>query len=247
MTNKLICTLPHASTSYEISIQPGLIADRSLLGAYLSRYDVRMAILTDDIIAPLYGEELCKNLKAYGLDVSLLSFPAGEQHKTRQTKELLEDRLFAKGLGRDTFIIALGGGVVTDLAGFVAATYCRGIPLIMLPTSLLGMVDASIGGKTGVNTPHGKNMLGAIHQPKIIFIDPTTLTTLPLKELKNGFVEMIKHALIADHTYFQYMEQHADQLLALDMALLEDAISASCRIKKTSWKPMKKNPAGGAC
>ena len=144
----------------------------------------------------------------------------------------MENQLFEKGLGRDTCVIALGGGVVTDMAGYVAATYCRGIPLVMIPTSLLGMVDASIGGKTGVNVSYGKNMLGCIYQPKKVFIDLFTLKTLPKKELTNGVVEMIKHGLIADDNLFEYLEKHSDQLLALDFSFLEKAIFESCRIKK---------------
>ena len=192
----------------------------------------RFAIITDDRVSLLYGEQLHKSLFSYGLEVYLFSFPTGEQYKTRATKELLENQLFEKGLGRDTCVIALGGGVVTDMAGYVAATYCRGVSLVMIPTSLLGMVDASIGGKTGVNVPYGKNLLGCIYQPKKVLIDPSTLKSLPKKELANGVVEMIKHALIADCALFTYFEEHADQLLALDPEILEKVIFESCRIKK---------------
>ena len=167
-----------------------------------------------------------------GLEAILFSFPNGEQHKSRATKEKLEDQLFEKELGRDICVIALGGGVTTDLGGYLAATYCRGVPLVMMPTSLLGMVDASIGGKTGVNTPYGKNLVGSIYQPKKVLIDPATLQSLPLKELRNGIVEMIKHGLILDRDYFTYLNEHADQLLELDLSILEKAIFESCRIKR---------------
>jgi 3-dehydroquinate synthase len=144
----------------------------------------------------------------------------------------LENQLFEKGLGRDTCVIACGGGVVTDLAGYVAATFCRGVPLVMIPTTLLGMVDASIGGKTGLNTPQGKNLLGCIYQPQKIIIDMTTLKSLSRKELTHGIVETIKHSLIADFNLFEELEKHSQNLLALDFSILNPVIVASCRIKK---------------
>lgn len=229
MIQKLTCTFPKMSESYDIEISNGLLHHQA---AYLSSLSSRFAIVADDTVACLYGDSLRNSLSSFGLEAHLFLFPAGEQHKTRETKELLENQLFEKGLGRDTCIIALGGGVVTDLAGYLAATYCRGVPLVMIPTSLLGMVDASIGGKTGVNVPYGKNLLGCIYQPKKVVIDPATLKSLPVKELANGVVEMIKHGLISDSAYFNYLETHADQLLKLDSTVLEKAIFESCRIKK---------------
>jgi len=152
-------------------------------------------VITDDTVAALYGKDLFKN-------THLLTVPAGEASKTRKIKETLEDQMLSLGLGRDTCVIALGGGVITDLAGFVAATYCRGVPAVYIPTTLLAMVDAAIGGKTGVNTPSGKNLIGTITQPKAIFIDKNFLKTLPKEEHFNGVVEMAKHGLIADKDYF---------------------------------------------
>lgn len=229
MTRKLICKIPASFEQYEIECGSGLL---DLQIDYLSTLASRFAIITDDKVAPLYGERLQKYLLSSDLEAYLFSIPHGEQHKTRATKELLEDQLFEKGLGRDTCVLALGGGVVTDIAGFVAATYCRGIPLVTLPTTLLGMVDASVGGKTGVNVPFGKNLLGCIYQPKKVVIDLSTLESLPKKEIANGFVEMIKHGLIADCKLFEDLEQYADQLLALDASYLEKAVYESCRIKK---------------
>ncbi|HEY4831903.1 MAG TPA: 3-dehydroquinate synthase [Waddliaceae bacterium] len=229
---KLECKIPPSLTSYEIKIQSGILNDPKTLIQHLTLHGSRYTIITDETIASLYGNQLYKVLSAAGLETFLFSFPVGEQHKTRATKEHLEDQLFEKKLGRDTCVIAIGGGVVTDLGGYIAATYCRGIPLIIIPTSLLGMVDASIGGKNGVNTPHGKNMLGCIYQPKKVIIDPSTLKSLPIKELKNGVVEMIKHGLISDSNYFTFLEEQADQILELDSTTLEIAIFESCRIKK---------------
>lgn len=231
MTLKLICNIPSSPASYEIEIYEEILK-KTLIAQQLTSFAARFAVITDDKMAPLYGNQLCESLKKSGAEAFLFSFPSGEHSKTRATKEHLENQLFEKGLGRDTCIIALGGGVVTDLAGYLAATYCRGVPLMMIPTSLLGMVDASIGGKTGVNVPYGKNMLGCIYQPKKVIIDLSTLQSLPVNELRNGVVEMIKHGLIADAAFFEYLEKHADQLLALDVTVLKKVIFDSCRIKK---------------
>lgn len=229
MSQKLICNIPNSSDAYEIEIGTKLLHCQN---AFLSRLASKFAIITDDKIAPLYGTTLRESLCISGLEAYLFTFPNGEQHKTRATKEYLEDQLFKQGLGKDACVIALGGGVVTDTAGYLAATYCRGIPLVMIPTSLLGMVDACIGGKTGVNVPYGKNMLGCIHQPRKVVIDLAALASLPKKELVNGVVEMVKHGLIADGKLFEFLERNSDQLLALDNAILERVIFESCLIKK---------------
>ena len=163
---------------------------------------MRYALITDDRVEKLYGQSLCTHLDSLGFDIQLFSFPAGKSSKTRATKEKLEDVLLSEGYNRDTTIIALGGGVVTDLAGFLAATFCRGVELILIPTTLLGMVDAAIGGKNGVNTEHGKNMIGSLYDPKRIYICPEFLKTLPEEEWFNGAVEMLKAGLIADADYF---------------------------------------------
>lgn len=229
MTQKLICSLSDHPGQYEIEIGNGILNSQS---SYLRPLASTFAIITDDKVAPLYGEALQRHLSASGLETCLLSFPHGERHKTRTTKERLENQLFEKGCGRDTCIIALGGGVVTDVAGYIAATYCRGIPFIMAPTSLLGMVDASIGGKTGVNVPQGKNMLGCIYQPKKVVIDLAMLKSLPKKEIANGVVEMIKHGLIADNKLFEDLEKYSDRILSLDSEAIQKAVFISCRIKK---------------
>ncbi len=232
MTHKLVCTIPRSLSSYDINIQSGLLYDPTTLIASIRQLGSRFAIITDKTIALLYGDPLFMALSRSDLETLLLTFPSGETNKTRATKERLEDQLFANGCGRDTCVIALGGGVVTDLAGFVAATYCRGVPLVMIPTSLLGMVDASIGGKTGVDVPFGKNLVGCTYQPRSVWIDPSLLKNLPLNQLRNGIVEMIKHRLIADLPHFDYLDRYADRLLSLDATTLEKSIYDSCLIKK---------------
>lgn len=228
MNKKILCRIPNKAEPYEIEIQDGLLNQKL---HFLSSLASRFAIITDDNIAPLYAEKIKQTISNLGKDAYIFSFPAGETSKTRATKEALENQLFEKGLGRDTCVIALGGGVVTDLAGYLAATYCRGVPLVMIPTTLLGMVDASIGGKTGVNVPYGKNMVGCIYQPKKVLIDPSTLKSLPFKERISGFVEMIKHGLVVDDAYFNYLEEHASDILELKGSFFEKALFDSCRIK----------------
>ncbi|CDR34885.1 3-dehydroquinate synthase [Criblamydia sequanensis] len=229
MTKKIQCQIPQFQESYEIEIGTDLLKEQA---DYLKNAGLRVAIITDDNVEILYGKKLKEDLLQSGLDAYLFSFSSGESHKTRATKELLENRLLENGLGKDTCIIALGGGVVTDVSGYLAATYCRGLPLVMIPTSLLGMVDASIGGKTGVNVPQGKNMIGCIYQPKKVILDLNVLKSLPKKEYINGFVEIIKHGVIADYRLFCHLENNAEALLAKDSALLEQVIFESCRIKK---------------
>ncbi len=163
----------------------------------LERFSGPIAIITDTKIEKLFGKKLFKG------QASFFSFPAGEKSKTRKTKEKIEDGLIQKGFGSDTVIVGLGGGVVTDLAGFVAATYCRGVRLVLIPTTLLGMVDAAIGGKNGVNTPKAKNRIGTFYFPELIMIDTDFLKTLPEKEMLMGGAEILKYGLIDDPSLFQ--------------------------------------------
>ena len=233
MTQKLECRLVHSDVCYEIEIAHGLLECPASLKGYLIAKDLQCVIISDEFIGALYGESLQKRLACFGIKVFLFTIPSGEENKTRETKAFLEDQILAKGLGRDTCIVALGGGVVTDIAGYLAATYCRGIPHIMVPTTLLGMVDASIGGKVGVNASSYKNMIGCIYQPKRVLIDPTVLFSLPHKERSNGIVEIIKHGLVADAKYFMYLEKNIKKLLDLDPITVELAVYQSCLIKKS--------------
>lgn len=166
-------------------------------------------IITDETVGRLYGEQVQAGLNA----THVITFPAGEAYKTRETKSYLEDELLARDIGRDTCLVALGGGVVTDMVGFLAATFCRGVPVVYIPTTLLCMVDAAWGGKTGVNTQHGKNMIGTFTDPRAVHVDPYFLNTLPQEETNNGLVELIKHSLIADpEMFYQLLNSSTDDI-----------------------------------
>lgn len=215
----------------ELSIGAHILQSKRLI-SQLSKIGCRFALVTDSRVEMLFGRKLAEELTKKGLETILFSFPEGEEHKTRRTKEFLEDQMLEKGFGRDGAIIALGGGVVTDLAGFLAATYCRGIPLISIPTTLLGMVDASIGGKNGVNTSKGKNLIGSFYHPKAIFIDTHMLETLSENELRNGTAEIIKYGLISSPPIFEFLDQLHDRWLAVNQDFFQEIIYLSCLKKK---------------
>ena len=196
---------------YEIHIRSGALDDAGSLVAHAAPAH-HFAIVTDVNVARLYVQKVSASLaEAAKSKVSIHAVPAGEDTKTRQTWGTLTDELLAAGAGRDTTIVALGGGVVGDLAGFVAATYMRGVPVVQLPTTLLAMVDASVGGKTGVDTPAGKNLVGAFHPPSLVLADVGTLDTLPPRELRAGIAEMIKHAVIADAAQLDSVAHFGDK------------------------------------
>jgi len=192
----------------------------------------RLAIISDSTVAPLYAERLAASLGTPAPD--LLTVPAGEPSKTRDEWARLTDVLLTRGFGRDSAILALGGGVVGDLAGFVAATYMRGIPVVQVPTSLLAMIDAAIGGKTGVDTPAGKNLVGAFHHPALVIVDPRVLATLPPEHLRSGMAEAVKHAVIASSADFVWLATNADALVRAGgpaAALAERLVSRNIRVK----------------
>ena len=207
----------------------------ALVQQWLSAYqDHRCVIITDDTVAQLYASSLQSAIQSVGQSCHVVSFPAGEVSKTRETKAALEDQLFALGCTRKTVVIACGGGVVLDMAGFIAATYLRGVPCFYLPTSLLAMVDAAIGGKTAVNTPQGKNLIGTFTQPQAVGIHTGFLSTLPVTECWAGWSEMIKHAFIKDVTLLDDLEILANRLWAhqsIDPAMWLRSIRASVEIK----------------
>jgi 3-dehydroquinate synthase len=208
-------------------IGEGLLAE---LPALLERHSpaARYVIITDSHVAPLYAEPL---RQALGGKAMLASFPAGEWNKTRETWSALTDQLLSAGLGRDAAALALGGGVVGDVGGFVAATYLRGIPYVQVPTTLLAMIDSSVGGKTGVDTTAGKNLVGAFHQPRFVAADVSTLATLPKAHISSGMAEALKHGAIADRGYFERLVQAREAILARETAALSDVVTGSVRIK----------------
>jgi 3-dehydroquinate synthase len=226
-------TLPiNLSTTYSIHIGHQLL-ETTVLKNYCEQLNNRIVIMTDENLKNTLGTKLLASLNQQGLPAELLTFPAGEQYKNRETKQVLEDTLLEKQYGRDTTLIALGGGVASDLVGFIAATYCRGIPVIFIPTTLLAMIDASIGGKNGVNTPQGKNLIGTITQPHAILIDTAMLSTLPKREWYNAMAEIIKHSLIADATLFTILQENVAKIKQCDENFLAEIIYTNCVIKKT--------------
>lgn len=215
--------------SYPIHIGEDLITK---LPDMLSSHGIsRIAVVTNPTVAELYLGNLQVALEGAGFPVVTVTIPDGEVHKTLATWSQVQDGLLAARLDRKSAVVALGGGVVGDVAGFAAATYQRGIAFIQAPTSLLAQVDSSVGGKTGINHPLGKNMLGAFYQPRLVVIDTATLATLPLRELRAGLAEVIKYGLIRDHEFFVWLEGNIDALLARDPAALAYAIEVSCRHK----------------
>jgi 3-dehydroquinate synthase len=221
---------------HAIRVEPGLAARAAdLIAAAAPAH--RYAIVSDDTVAALHLEPLRRAIAARaGTPITVATFPEGEAHKSRETWAAVTDRILADGCGRDTTLIALGGGVVGDLAGFVAATYMRGIPWVQVPTTLLAMVDSSVGGKTGVDVPAGKNLVGAFHQPAAVIVDPRFLATLPLRQRRNGLAEVLKHGIIADARHLADALDLAPALLEGDAAnpsiaaLIADSIAIKARV-----------------
>ena len=223
--------------SYDIEVGRNLFGTliedlKGSLGKDINQY----VIITDSNVKELYGQKLYELLVKEGFKVDLISFPAGETSKVRATKEMIEDEMLAKGHRRDSCIIAIGGGVVTDLAGFVAGTFGRGIPFINYSTTILGSADASVGGKTAVDTPLATNLIGLIYQPKKVYIDLATWETLPKEQISNGLAETIKHACIADYAFFEFLEENLEKLLEPNgihnhAEICEHIAEKNCKIK----------------
>jgi len=233
MTNPKIDVVPInlGERSYEITIGPGVLSQYQSYSK-LPAGAVAM-IVSNTTVAPLYARQLQSALSGKYKTVHLVTLPDGENYKNWQTLNLIFDALLAHACDRKTVLFALGGGVVGDMTGFAAASYMRGVAFVQVPTTLLAQVDSSVGGKTGINHPMGKNMVGAFYQPLQVVCDLDTLQTLPARELSAGLAEVIKYGPIADMQFFEWLEQHMDKLLARDVSTLAYAIKRSCELK--SW------------
>ncbi len=215
--------------SYPILIGSGLLSHPEFILRHLTQQ--RVAIISNTTVAPLYMEKLRSKLETKGVASFPIILPDGEEYKNWQTLNLIFDALLANRCERSTAVLALGGGVVGDLTGFAAATYLRGVPFIQIPTTLLAQVDSSVGGKTGINHPLGKNMIGAFYQPRTVLADIETLDTLPDRELRAGIAEIIKYGLIRDLVFLDWIERNIQGMLARDAAILTEAIERSCANK----------------
>jgi 3-dehydroquinate synthase len=234
MTSQLSSTLNTlhvdlGARSYPITIGQSLLGDSALLAEHVA--GSRVAIVTNTVVAPLYLAQVSKSLQAAGKQVTEIVLPDGEEEKNWVNLMKVFDVLLAEKCDRKTTLIALGGGVIGDMTGFAAAAYMRGVPFIQVPTTLLSQVDSSVGGKTGINHPLGKNMIGAFYQPQAVIADTATLNTLPARELSSGLSEVIKHGAIIDAPFFDWIEANIGKLVAKDAEALAYAIRRSCEIK----------------
>ncbi|HMW53577.1 MAG TPA: 3-dehydroquinate synthase [Zoogloea sp.] len=218
-----------AARRYPIHIGTGLLDRSDLILPFLKT--PRAAVVTNDVVGPLYLARFSAALRAAGVRVTEIVLPDGEAHKDWPTLNLIFDGLLGERCDRATTVIALGGGVVGDMAGFAASAYQRGVPFIQVPTTLLSQVDSSVGGKTAINHPLGKNMIGAFYQPRLVLADTSVLSTLPDRELRAGVAEVIKYGLIRDLPFLEWLEANLDRLLHRDGDVLAEAIERSCRNK----------------
>lgn len=218
-----------ADRSYPIHIGTGVLSELKLIDKHLASKHV--AIISNTTVAPLYMEKVAEPLRSQGFNVVEIILPDGEQYKNSETLNTIYDALIEARCERSTTLVALGGGVIGDLTGYAAATYLRGVPFIQIPTTLLSQVDSSVGGKTGINHPRGKNMIGAFYQPKVVLIDTDTLKTLPPREFSAGVAEVIKYGLIRDADFFSWLESNIVRLMALDEGVVTEAVYRSCQNK----------------
>ena len=216
--------VPLAERAYDIEIRSGALEKFQLEHS-------RAAVISNRTVAPLYADPLARKFSDVGTEVIRFNAPDGEAAKSLDVVSQAYDALAEGGLSRRDCVVAVGGGVVGDMAGFVAATWMRGVDFIQIPTTLLAMVDSSVGGKTGVNHPRAKNLLGAFYQPLKVVIDPRCLRTLPPRELRAGLAEVIKYGVIADREFFVWLEENLESALSLDEKVLETIIARSCEIK----------------
>jgi len=229
MTETLV-TVGLAERSYPIHIRAGLLAD---IGQDLQKIQAgtRYGVISDDHVAGLYGPALMASLSAAGVAAELITFPRGEENKNLQTMARLASELAGRGFDRGDALIALGGGVTGDITGFLASMYMRGIPFVQVPTTLLAQVDSSVGGKTGVDIPEGKNLVGAFYQPKAVYIDTDVLQTLPQVELQGGLAEVIRYGVIRDGDFFKFLDEQRDAVFKLENGVITRLIAGCCEIK----------------
>ena len=227
--NDRIC-MDLAEHSYEVIVQDGLL-DR--IGEFLVPFKLgpQTVVVTNPVVKRHYGARVVHSLRAVGLKPTVLALPDGERTKSLKSVAMVLNALLRRRYERKAWLVALGGGVIGDLAGFAASIYLRGIPFVQVPTTLVAQVDSSIGGKTGVNHLLGKNLIGTFYQPKLVLIDPSALRTLPPREYRAGLAEVIKYGVIADAEFFTFLEQDMDQILKLEPAALHRIIRTSCAIK----------------
>ena len=216
--------------SYRIIVESGAVAT---VGGHLRELGVgsRAALVSDAAIGSLYGKTVVRSLEGAGFSVALVEVPEGEAAKTLAVAGQCWNELLALGLDRTSTVLALGGGAVGDVAGFVAATYMRGVNFVQVPTTVLAQVDASIGGKTAIDHPNAKNLIGAFHQPRLVLVDPAVVRSLPEREYRSGVAEIVKHGIVLDADYFAEVERDAAALCARDLPVVERIIGGSCRLK----------------
>jgi len=219
-----------AENSYDIVIEPGAIAS---LGERCRSVGLKgmAVVITNPTVAALYGAAVQESLEGAGYSVARIEMPDGEEYKNSTTLNRIYDDLLSAGVDRGSFVVALGGGVVGDVAGYAAATWMRGIPFVQVPTTLLAQVDSSVGGKTGIDHPKGKNLIGAFYQPRLVLIDIETLATLDQRQFRAGLAEVIKYGVIADLPFFAFVETNISAILAMDTDVLTNIIHKSCQLK----------------
>lgn len=230
MANAIKLQIKLGERSYDIHISYGLLDKAGELIASVCK-GKKAAIVTNPKVGSLYAGRLADSLNVAGVESHIITIPAGERYKNLNTVQRVYNRLLDCRIDRTGMVIGLGGGVIGDLAGFVAATYLRGVDFVQVPTSLLAQVDASVGGKVGVDLPRGKNLVGAFYQPKIVIIDTATLSTLPQRELRTGLAEIIKHGIILDSSYFSFVEAELPMIKRLEPESIMRAVAGSCQIK----------------
>ena len=225
-----VVTVNLGENSYDIRIGSGLLPSLGQ-GCVSCGLTGTAAVVTNPTVNALYGDAVRASLHSAGFSVATIEIPDGEEFKNSATLNSVYDALIEAGLDRKSFIVALGGGVVGDLAGFAAATFLRGIPFVQVPTTLLAQVDSSVGGKTAIDHPRGKNLIGAFYQPRLVLIDVETLSTLPRREYCAGLAEVVKYGIALDGSFFAFLEQQADALLAMEGECLAAVIKRCCELK----------------